>query len=132
MRYGSVLSCFFFLMIRRPPRSTLFPYTTLFRSQALVPLRAVGQHVGGFAEGRLYGLLVLGDGDALVGLGHLHARTVAATVEDGQAHQGDEAPGAAAAAKEAIELAAARAHAGREADGGEHGSACGVQVAEAN
>src|SRR3989475_5157356 len=26
---------FFFLMIRRPPRSTLFPYTTLFRSIAL-------------------------------------------------------------------------------------------------
>src|SRR3989442_4716088 len=26
--------CFFFLMIRRPPRSTLFPYTTLFRSYA--------------------------------------------------------------------------------------------------
>src|SRR3712207_8970342 len=25
---------FFFLMIRRPPRSTLFPYTTLFRSEA--------------------------------------------------------------------------------------------------
>src|SRR2546425_9491958 len=25
---------FFFLMIRRPPRSTLFPYTTLFRSDA--------------------------------------------------------------------------------------------------
>ena len=24
--------CFFFLMIRRPPRSTLFPYTPLFRS----------------------------------------------------------------------------------------------------
>src|SRR5882762_3628272 len=30
----SCLFCFiFFLMIRRPPRSTLFPYTTLFRSQ---------------------------------------------------------------------------------------------------
>src|SRR3712207_7078506 len=27
-----MLHCFFFLMIRRPPRSTLFPYTTLFRS----------------------------------------------------------------------------------------------------
>src|SRR5471030_3405927 len=27
-----LLFCFFFLMIRRPPRSTLFPYTTLFRS----------------------------------------------------------------------------------------------------
>src|SRR5256884_9093069 len=39
-RYGSnrlitaypALLFFFFLMIRRPPRSTLFPYTTLFRS----------------------------------------------------------------------------------------------------
>src|SRR2546422_1979987 len=27
---------FFFLMIRRPPRSTLFPYTTLFRSETLL------------------------------------------------------------------------------------------------
>src|SRR2546427_11503465 len=27
---------FFFLMIRRPPRSTLFPYTTLFRSRVCV------------------------------------------------------------------------------------------------
>src|SRR3712207_8038508 len=27
-----ILTVFFFLMIRRPPRSTLFPYTTLFRS----------------------------------------------------------------------------------------------------
>ena len=33
-----VIFCFFFLMIRRPPRSTLFPYTTLFRS---------GQKTGG-------------------------------------------------------------------------------------
>src|SRR6266403_626510 len=30
---------FFFLMIRRPPRSTLFPYTTLFRSS--IPRRAI-------------------------------------------------------------------------------------------
>src|SRR5574342_884409 len=29
----SVVFIFFFLMIRRPPRSTLFPYTTLFRSR---------------------------------------------------------------------------------------------------
>src|SRR2546430_13293901 len=29
------ISVFFFLMIRRPPRSTLFPYTTLFRSRIL-------------------------------------------------------------------------------------------------
>src|SRR6266542_5094241 len=35
MLYASILFllCFFFLMIRRPPRSTLFPYTTLFRSR---------------------------------------------------------------------------------------------------
>src|SRR3712207_7560489 len=31
---------FFFLMIRRPPRSTLFPYTTLFRSRPLRRQRA--------------------------------------------------------------------------------------------
>src|SRR2546425_3031802 len=31
---------FFFLMIRRPPRSTLFPYTTLFRSRPRSPARA--------------------------------------------------------------------------------------------
>src|SRR2546429_7368833 len=37
---------FFFLMIRRPPRSTLFPYTTLFRS-------VVQQHVGVEHEQRL-------------------------------------------------------------------------------
>src|SRR2546425_5139059 len=41
---------FFFLMIRRPPRSTLFPYTTLFRSSAGIGvadfLRAAMQDAG--------------------------------------------------------------------------------------
>src|SRR2546422_7361130 len=32
MRCPHTIYVFFFLMIRRPPRSTLFPYTTLFRS----------------------------------------------------------------------------------------------------
>src|SRR2546426_9310549 len=36
----SVRRFFFFLMIRRPPRSTLFPYTTLFRSLHRPALRA--------------------------------------------------------------------------------------------
>src|SRR5690349_24961661 len=31
-RAVTLATCFFFLLIRRPPRSTLFPYTTLFRS----------------------------------------------------------------------------------------------------
>src|SRR5436190_1723486 len=34
--YLYLFSFFFFLMIRRPPRSTLFPYTTLFRSRILI------------------------------------------------------------------------------------------------
>src|SRR5687767_15674486 len=37
-----VVSCFFSLTIPRPPRSTLFPYTTLFRSPAICRLRRVG------------------------------------------------------------------------------------------
>src|SRR2546425_2227313 len=47
--FGSMPFSFFFLMIRRPPRSTLFPYTTLFRSP-------IGQVVEGLevADG-LYG-----------------------------------------------------------------------------
>src|SRR3712207_9330090 len=42
---------FFFLMIRRPPRSTLFPYTTLFRS------RNCGSHIGqAFLSDEPYGV----------------------------------------------------------------------------
>src|SRR5438874_4594706 len=33
-------------MIRRPPRSTLFPYTTLFRSQRIVDVRSVSMEFG--------------------------------------------------------------------------------------
>src|SRR3989449_6948889 len=48
-------SFFFFLMIRRPPRSTLFPYTTLFRSPSQcrrrcaqgLPQRHHRSHAGG-------------------------------------------------------------------------------------
>src|SRR3712207_8126657 len=42
-------SSFCFLMIRRPPRSTLFPYTTLFRSRCRPfsqPVAASGEHGG--------------------------------------------------------------------------------------
>src|SRR6266704_5196894 len=44
---------FFFLMIRRPPRSTLFPYTTLFRSRLarIVFLRKTGAVVRFFDHG---------------------------------------------------------------------------------
>src|ERR1039457_181383 len=48
--HGIRKNIFFFLMIRRPPRSTLFPYTTLFRS----PAGNIGVRGGivAFAEGR--------------------------------------------------------------------------------
>src|SRR3712207_7121677 len=46
---------FFFLMIRRPPRSTLFPYTTLFRSILVTPPPVSG------AQGEAVG--ILGDHD---------------------------------------------------------------------
>src|SRR5438445_12992714 len=51
---SALIFSFFFLMIRRPPRSTLFPYTTLFRSGSrwsLLPAAAAGRarlgHLGG-------------------------------------------------------------------------------------
>src|SRR5947208_10107540 len=54
--YVSLLSFLFFLMIRRPPRSTLFPYTTLFRSEDDGALRRVREGVS--APGRGPELLV--------------------------------------------------------------------------
>src|SRR5258705_5628064 len=43
---------FFFLMIRRPPRSTLFPYTTLFRSNEFDLLQIVEDLLGGYWKNR--------------------------------------------------------------------------------
>src|SRR5256885_3461166 len=48
----SVFVFFFFLMIRRPPRSTLFPYTTLFRSLPGLCLSPDGPGRRGQARGR--------------------------------------------------------------------------------
>src|SRR5256885_11992439 len=45
----------FFLMIRRPPRSTLFPYTTLFRSQSPRPPAALAEMVREPAPRRAFG-----------------------------------------------------------------------------
>src|SRR5438128_5040443 len=53
---------FFFLMFRRPPRSTLFPYTTLFRSD--VAVGPVFAHVGSFARHRPCGPAVYYVSDA--------------------------------------------------------------------
>src|SRR5260370_23834334 len=60
----SLFTLFFFLMIRRPPRSTLFPYTTLFRSHVdddgQTGGHAVGLHhldgVAAYVQARTRGL----------------------------------------------------------------------------
>src|SRR3712207_8719017 len=51
---------FFFLMIRRPPRSTLFPYTTLFLSLRCA-VRAAGARAGRRALARLLARYAAGD-----------------------------------------------------------------------
>src|SRR5688572_33209163 len=55
---------FFFLMIRRPPRSTLFPYTTLFRSLDLLEddLQLLG-HLRRVEAGRPHGVAEHLEGD---------------------------------------------------------------------
>src|SRR5437016_9567547 len=53
-----LLSLFFFLMIRRPPRSTLFPYTTLFRSQPIKGAKIDVAFVGSCTNGRLSDLRI--------------------------------------------------------------------------
>src|SRR6202051_5350696 len=45
MRLFDIVCHVFFLMIRRPPRSTLFPYTTLFRSDVTVSCARAGSGV---------------------------------------------------------------------------------------
>src|SRR2546430_12295463 len=42
-------------MIRRPPRSTLFPYTTLFRSEQLRVIEYLGRHLDGARPGARLG-----------------------------------------------------------------------------
>src|SRR3712207_7357044 len=67
--------CFFFLMIRRPPRSTLFPYTTLFRSAGVQPLPDVER--GGPAPA-----------DRRAGRGAGRGVTVPAVADDGKSVDG--------------------------------------------
>src|SRR3712207_8896520 len=62
------MSIFFFLMIRRPPRSTLFPYTTLFRSTRREQIKL---HI--LAVGALF--------NVVIGLGYTGAIARTAQVE---------------------------------------------------
>src|SRR3712207_7746690 len=74
---------FFFLMIRRPPRSTLFPYTTLFRSgREVVERRGHGAFDGVLERHQrrhdlaaAHGVQRLGDGDVRLQLGRSEEHT---------------------------------------------------------
>src|SRR2546429_4597163 len=58
------MNLFFFLMIRRPPRSTLFPYTTLFRSRgsAMKSLRRAGRLCAAMQVGFALGFMFVATG----------------------------------------------------------------------
>src|SRR2546430_4495565 len=65
--------CFFFLMIRRPPRSTLFPYTTLFRSRAHGGGR---EHARAAQHGRVHAVLLLSASGARPAAGLVQVRAL--------------------------------------------------------
>src|SRR2546426_12093639 len=60
-RISALFHLFFFLMIRRPPRSTLFPYTTLFRSGERRDLLAGDADIAGEGPGRRHHVSALND-----------------------------------------------------------------------
>src|SRR2546430_17244375 len=64
--YYRVFVLFFFLMIRRPPRSTLFPYTTLFRSEVDTDAGPVQPGGDLLDMGRLAGAVIALDHHAAV------------------------------------------------------------------
>src|SRR2546430_15434955 len=74
--------CFFFLMIRRPPRSTLFPYTTLFRSH-----EERGESIGSTTHAPTVALLPTGEPTVAKPAGHdavsgTHARIGTGTLNE--------------------------------------------------
>src|SRR5256884_9017994 len=62
-------------MIRRPPRSTLFPYTTLFRSVSTPPKPVTAPHAGATRSANLYRV-------AIVGAATLKGKEVAEVLND--------------------------------------------------
>src|SRR2546429_9103937 len=67
MRRSGLICLVFFLMIRRPPRSTLFPYTTLFRSERAQVLYGVAREARQTAEAGRGAVL-----QTVEGMGRIH------------------------------------------------------------
>src|SRR3712207_6998033 len=74
----SVVYFVFFLMIRRPPRSTLFPYTTLFRSLTHVPYKGAGPALIGLV-GKEVELMISGLASGLPYIRQRQVRALAVT-----------------------------------------------------
>src|SRR5258707_8617360 len=66
--HGPLFPRFFFLMIRRPPRSTLFPYTTLFRSAQ----RSFGEWISHTISGNYHSCAVI-KGEKAPDIANLHS-----------------------------------------------------------
>src|SRR5437016_13030076 len=87
---------FFSLLLRRPPRSTLFPYTTLFRSLRDLEFGvflACNERVGHFPEGDLDALLVLEQSLPLLSIGQLDLVETALRAQQGLQQAGAARPG---------------------------------------
>src|SRR5256885_12082544 len=85
---------FFFLMIRRPPRSTLFPYTTLFRSGSMtvfnVAVAGDQQLTISLVKAiRLYGRVLGGGGVGVSGMTVLLMPAVGGTQVERESHRVD-------------------------------------------
>src|SRR3712207_8063235 len=80
-----MIDSFFFLMIRRPPRSTLFPYTTLFRSHLALEIDRAGSladfHAGAVALAAIQVDLVVEADRAFRAHGHAGIRSEEHTSE---------------------------------------------------
>src|SRR5256885_15022322 len=76
-------------MIRRPPRSTLFPYTTLFRSQTRVVTLPVG-YGDGYARAMSGRAEVIVHGKRYPVVGRICMDQIMVSIGGGSAHNGDE------------------------------------------
>src|SRR3712207_9054719 len=91
-------------MIRRPPRSTLFPYTTLFRSEAFGPVSTVLPYDGVEqavelavrGQGSLVGSIITHDPEVargfVLGAAHAHGRILVLDRDDAKENTGHGSP----------------------------------------
>src|SRR2546422_5211939 len=106
-------------MIRRPPRSTLFPYTTLFRSMRRELAEAVSSFLAGITAPDMPLTLSKVEREYLVKLAMLASRCRSPVERDGYTHEIELVPGAESPARLTVTLK--RLHDGLAVIGVDHG-----------